>query len=153
MKRQTSNPEDCRILNIPSNGRVVLSADPAHRLNFYDVISNFDSVQYTCNTNHYISGNVKKFCVNGDWTNPVPDCEPKCDIRAISSISHVAHCSRTAYGVSEIVLRCGRNDLVDPGTEARIVCQGGYQSTTPHEQVTMCRDEKSGWMWFGKVER
>lgn len=136
------NTGECRIFSIPNNGRIVLSATQT-RLHFNAAVPNYGSVHYECHNNHYISGNALNICINGVWARPVPDCEPKCDIRAISSISHVTHCSRSANGVNMIVPRCGRHDLVDPGTEARIVCQDGYQSATSHEQVTLCRADGS----------
>lgn len=47
-------------------------------------------------------------------------------------------CTRKEAGV-DVIVRCGSNDLVDPNTEARIVCQMGYQSTAQRKEITVCR--------------
>lgn len=68
----------------------------------------------------------------------MPNCQPKCDMSAISSFSHVTHCSIKSNDGNVVFPRCGAFDLVEPGTEVRIVCQRGYQSTLSIDQITVC---------------
>lgn len=55
----------------------------------------------------------------------------------------MTQCSRKINGFRVNVEPCGSNDLVDIGTEVRIVCQKGYRQATPYEQVAVCQSD--GW--------
>lgn len=145
MKRQTSPTNvDCRISRIPRNGQVVLAGEDAVQLNANDIVPNYGSVQYTCNTHHYINGSTGNLCVSGVWTNVVPKCEPKCDMRVVSSISHLTHCSRKLTDANVVdEPQCGSSDLVDPGIEVKTVCQRGYRSILPRDQITICQADGS----------
>lgn len=137
--------EGCRLEFIPRNGQAVLNADVSHRVNLNTIIPNYGSITYTCNTNHYLSGGTTNWCLYNQWQlKTVSDCEPKCAVSRISSISYITKCSRKVNGVF-IDVPCRSDDVVEPGTEARIVCQTGYQpvSSSSRDQKLMCQSDGS----------
>lgn len=128
----------CRVNKIPLNGRVNLLAERPIELHVNAIVPNYSIVQFECNRNYYSNSSVdRSWCLNGKWTASTPKCELKCNLRRISSITYITHCTNGA----EVIDRCGSGDLVEPGTTVRIVCQRGYQPATPHEQVTMCQND------------
>lgn len=72
------NRGECHIRKIPRNGQIVLPGEISMQLHYNDVIPNFTTIRYTCNSNHYVNGSAMNFCVFGEWASPVPDCVPKC---------------------------------------------------------------------------
>lgn len=132
----------CRINGIPQNGRVMQVAENNFQLNANDIVMNFGLIRYTCNAHYYLNGSDTSFCNDGVWNSPMPDCQPRCSMREISSITYVTHCSLKANDMDEIV-RCGSTDLAKPGTVAKIVCERGYEAVTRLEQMTLCQEDGS----------
>lgn len=72
-----NRPNDgaCTVNEVPRNGQVLFHGVRVHS---EDIVPRFGTVRYTCNNNHYVNGIASNFCVDGNWSNTVPNCEPKC---------------------------------------------------------------------------
>lgn len=135
--------QSCRVEQVPLNGQVAWAGDASHVLGLNDDVPASGAIRYTCNKNFFLHGSANNYCLGGAWTSDIPKCIAKCELRKISSIAHVTQCTRNINGVTVNIPRCGSNDLVDIGTEVRIVCQNGYRQATPYAQITVCQSD--GW--------
>lgn len=139
----TQSATNCRITELPANGQTMLQGENPHPLRVDDVVPEYGLIKYTCNGNYHLVGSETSYCASGEWSSTVPNCHAKCALRRISSITYVTQCSKKVNGVNTFVTRCGINDLVDPGTSVKIVCEKGYQPVAPHEQITSCQRDGS----------
>lgn len=110
-------------------------ANTKQRLSINDIVENFGQIEYACIENEYIIGEARNFCNNGKWLNEVPECQPRCNPSAISSITFLASCFTSVNG-TENGIRC--TELAQPGTIARITCKYGYERPNAQIQTITC---------------
>lgn len=130
----------CRISRLPANGYISFVADLSTRIGIDELIPNYVQIQYSCIDSHYIIGgeSTTNLCLNGRWNDgDVPDCQVRCHMRDVSSITFTTSCFRIEDNRREGV-RCGFNDLIEPGVSVLITCKSGYQSATSIEQQAVC---------------
>lgn len=65
----------CQIHRVPANGFVTPLGDSNNRLNIGHRIDSFGIVQYGCTEHYALVGNSTNICVNGTWTERLPDCK------------------------------------------------------------------------------
>lgn len=137
--RAITQNRGCRITHVPNNGFVALASDSAMRLSAGEMVQNYVGIQYSCMENHYIIGDrTTNMCLGNEWVNTnVPDCQLRCNMREASSITFTTNCYRIVNN-RRLGIRCGPNDLVEPGVTMLITCKSGYQSATAIEQQAFC---------------
>lgn len=141
--KQVVPENSCRLTDIPINGYVSSIESQTIRINVNDIVGNLGQIQYSCIENHYVIGNATNVCYGGQWLYGMPECQPRCNPREVSSITYLANCRANGKEIS-----C--TEPATPGTVARINCQRGYNSVTPEQQqVLSCRTDGR---WFPPVQ-
>lgn len=137
--------ENCRLPLIPRNGFITYESNRTFHLKESEIVPNYSQIRYGCIENHYIiGGDSSSICLSGKWSNAAAlQCEPRCAISDISSVTYTTTCYKTNHSERTSV-RCGPTDLVEPGVSVRIACKIGYQSTTAIQQQTTC-EPKGQW--------
>lgn len=69
----------CQISQILANGFISLLGDSTSVLSFGASVQSFGIVQYSCMEKHTLHGNSSNVCVNGTWTEKMPQCIQKTD--------------------------------------------------------------------------
>lgn len=132
-----SDSTSCVIKEIPRNGFVGYSQTPDSHLAINDIISNYELVRYTCAENNLLEGRDSNICINGAWSNNVPECKPFCNPAELYSITFIANCY-TLVDNTQKEQHHSCNRPAPPGTHARFNCNHGYQNIHDYQQTTVC---------------
>lgn len=125
----------CRLEKVPRNGWVEYASDQV-KLSPGEYVNAFTSVNFKCLENYLIEGPTASFCFQGNWTNAIPDCQPRCSTKAITGVSIVA----TSCFLNDVAVRC--SDPAQPGTIARVNCRDRYERQSGSEQqIISCGDD------------
>lgn len=124
----------CRISKVPRNGWVEYGT--GEKLSPGEIVNSLNLVEYKCLDNHLIDGQSANYCFQGQWRNPVPDCQPRCSTKAITGVSIFA----ASCFLNDVEVRC--SDPAQPGTIARINCRDRYtRQSGSKQQIITCGDD------------
>lgn len=125
----------CRIEKVPRNGWIEYAADKIP-VSHGEYVNSFTNVNYKCLDNHLIEGPTGNLCLRGQWTNEIPDCQPRCSTKAITGVS----IAPTSCFLNDVEVRC--SEPAQPGTIARINCRDRYErQSAAKQQIISCGDD------------
>lgn len=126
----------CRVTKIPRNGWIEYASELKSVLESGEYVNSGAIVNIKCLDNHVIEGSTANFCFMGRWRTEFVDCEPRCNLKEINSISKVA----TNCFLNGVEVRC--SDPIRPGTTAHVKCRSHYTGPSDSElQITTCGDD------------
>lgn len=129
----------CRISQIPHRGWIEDPSEPHDKLSPGEIINSFESVNYKCMADYFIEGPTTNVCFQGEWRNPIPDCQPTCSTKAISGVSIVA----IGCFLNDVEVSC--SDSARPGTFVHMNCQDRYERQSGAKlQIVKCG---AGGVW------
>lgn len=125
----------CKIQKIPNNGWIEYDDESNDKVLYSTYVNEYSRVIYKCVDNHVIDGPEFNFCFNGNWTNVISDCVPRCDSKLIIGIS----IEPVSCTLDDVEVSC--TDPAKPGTIARLACRNRYKRAEgSKQQILHCSD-------------
>lgn len=125
---------DCLITHVPQNGWI--ESAQGGKLSIGEIVNQFSIINLKCSSNSLMEGPTMSLCLQGNLTNPIQDCQPRCSMRLISGIT----ISATSCLLNNVEVHC--TDPAKPGTRAHIYCRERYERRSgPKLQITICGDD------------
>lgn len=124
---------DCIVEHVPENGWI--EDAQGRKLAIGEIVNQFSIVNVSCFANSLIEGPTMSLCLQGKWSNPILDCQPRCSTRLISGIT----ISATSCLLNNAEVHC--TDPAKPGTQAHVYCRERYERRSGSKlEITTCGD-------------
>lgn len=125
---------DCLITHAPENGWI--ESAQGEKLSIGDYVNQLSTINFNCSANSLMEGPTQSLCSEGNFTNPIRDCQFRCNATLISGVTITA----TSCLLSKVGVRC--TDPAKPGTQAHVYCRERYERRSgPTLQITVCGDD------------
>lgn len=119
---------------MPENGWI--ESAPGEKLSIGSIVNQFSIINFRCSANSLLEGPSMSYCSQGSFTNPIPDCQLRCNTTLISGITITA----SSCLLNNAEVHC--TDPAKPGTQAHVYCRERYERRSgPKLQITVCGDD------------